>query len=61
MHQMCHIQEQPYLWQLLSYSDLNVWMVVNLEPGWLLPASPVALWDDSLSSPPIEVYLGINI
>lgn len=50
-----------YLWQLLSNSNLNVRAVINLEPGWLEPASPVPLGDDSLSSPPVKVYLGINI
>lgn len=55
------VMYELYLWQLLSYPNLAVWVVINLEPGWLLTASPVPLWDDPLSSPPIKVHLGINI
>lgn len=50
-----------YLWQLLSYPDLSVRVVIDLEPGWFYPATSVPPWDDSLSSAPVKVDLGINI
>ena len=50
-----------YLWQLLSDPDLTLGVVVDLEPGRLWPATPVPPRDDPLSSPPIEVHLGIKV
>lgn len=55
------MESSTYLFELLGYPDLTVWAVVNLEPGWLLPAFPMPLWDDSLSSPPVKVNLGIQV
>lgn len=50
-----------YLRQLLSDPDLTVRLVVDLEPGGLLPASAVPLWDGPLSSPPVEVHLRVDV
>lgn len=58
---MIHPERDAYLRQLLGYSDLTVWAVVDLEPGWLEPASPMSLWDNSLTPPPIKVHLGTEI
>lgn len=50
-----------YLRQLLSYSNLDQWMVVNLEPDWLMVASSVPLWDYCLTSPPVKAHLWTGI
>lgn len=50
-----------HLLQLLRYPDLALRFIIDLEPGRLQSASPVPLWDDSLSSPPIKVYPRSNI
>lgn len=55
------IEGPAYLFQLLGYPDLTVRAVVNLEPGGLLPAFPMALRDDSLSSPPVKMDLGVKV
>lgn len=50
-----------HLFQLLAYPDLTVRTVVDLEPGRLLTTFPVPLRDDPLSSPPVEMDLGIKV
>lgn len=50
-----------YLRELLCDPNLTVWMIINLEAGWLLATFSVAPGDNSLTSSPIEVHLWVNI
>lgn len=61
LHDPLWSEKDAYLRQLLGYSDLTVWAVVDLEPGWLETAFPMSLWDNSLTPPPIKVHLGTEI